>query len=55
LLAAAGAAFFYLQAVREERYCLTRFGEPYERYHQRASRFNVMLGVMRLLRERKRD
>jgi protein-S-isoprenylcysteine O-methyltransferase Ste14 len=55
LLAAASATFFYLQAVREEGYCRARFGEPYERYRRRVPRFNVVLGVIRRLREGRSD
>ena len=50
LLAAVGVTFFYLQAVREERYCLAQLGEPYEQYLWRVPRFNIVLGVIRLLR-----
>jgi protein-S-isoprenylcysteine O-methyltransferase Ste14 len=50
LLAVAGATFFCLQAVREERFCLAQFGEPYEQYLQRVPRFNIVLGMIRLLR-----
>ena len=50
LLAAVGSTFFYLQAVREERYCLARFGKPYERYRRRVPRFNVVSGLVRSLR-----
>ena len=49
LLAAAGSTFFYLQAVREERSCFARFGEPYEQYLWRVPRFNIVLGIVRLL------
>jgi len=50
LLAVIGATFFYMQAVREERYCLAQHGEPYEQYLRRVPRFNIVLGIMRLLR-----
>jgi len=50
VLAAAGSALFCLQALQEERYCLDRFGEPYERYRRRVPRYNVVLGIVRLLR-----
>jgi protein-S-isoprenylcysteine O-methyltransferase Ste14 len=50
LLAVAGATFFCLQAVREERTCLAQFGEPYDQYLQRVPRFNIVLGMIRLLR-----
>jgi protein-S-isoprenylcysteine O-methyltransferase Ste14 len=49
LLAVAGVTFFYLQAVREERYCLAQLGEPYEQYLRRVPRFNFILGIVRLL------
>ena len=50
LLAVVGAIFFHLQAVREERYCLAQLGEPYAQYLRRVPRFNIVLGIMRLLR-----
>jgi protein-S-isoprenylcysteine O-methyltransferase Ste14 len=50
LLAVVGATFFYLQAVREERYCLAQLGEPYRQYLRRVPRFNIVLGIMRLPR-----
>ncbi len=49
LLAVIGSTFFYLQAVREERYCLAQLGEPYEQYRRRVPRFNIVLGMIRLL------
>ncbi len=49
LLAILGILFFYVQALREERYCLAQFGEPYEGYIGRVPRFNVALGIVRLL------
>jgi protein-S-isoprenylcysteine O-methyltransferase Ste14 len=50
LLAATASVLFYLQAVREERYCIDRFGASYERYRQRVPRYNIVLGIVRLLR-----
>ncbi len=49
LLAKVGATLFYMQAVREERYCLAQLGEPYKQYLQRVPRFNFILGIIRLL------
>ena len=51
LLAAASAALFYLQALQEERYCLAQFGQAYEAYRRRVPRYNIILGIVRLLRE----
>jgi len=48
LLAAVGVTLFYLQAVREERYCLAQLGAPYEQYLRRVPRFNFILGIIRL-------
>jgi protein-S-isoprenylcysteine O-methyltransferase Ste14 len=49
LLAAVGVTLFYCQAVQEEKYCLDQLGEPYEQYLRRVPRFNIMLGIVRLL------
>jgi protein-S-isoprenylcysteine O-methyltransferase Ste14 len=49
VLAAAGIAAFYYQAVEEESYCLVRLGEAYRRYMQRVPRFNFILGAFRVL------
>ena len=49
LLAVVGVTFFYLQAVSEERYCRARLGEPYLQYCRRVPRFNLVLGIVRLL------
>jgi protein-S-isoprenylcysteine O-methyltransferase Ste14 len=50
LLAVLGVSLFYCQAVNEEKYSLIQLGEPYERYLRRVPRFNVILGIVRLLR-----
>jgi protein-S-isoprenylcysteine O-methyltransferase Ste14 len=50
LLATIGATCFYLQAVREERYCLAEFGDAYVQYCRRVPRFNVVLGIIRFAR-----
>lgn len=49
LLAAVSVTLFCLQAVGEEKYCLARFGGAYEGYLRRVPRFNVVLGIVRLL------
>ena len=48
LLAVIGTTFFYLQAVREEEYCLAQL-ESYAQYLWRVPRFNIILGAVRLL------
>ncbi len=49
LLAVFGTVFFYLQAVEEEKICLSRFGDDYAKYSQHVPRFNFILGLMRAL------
>ena len=49
LLAVLEAVFFYLQALEEEKICLSKFGEDYRRYSQRVPRFNFILGLVRVL------
>jgi protein-S-isoprenylcysteine O-methyltransferase Ste14 len=53
LLAILSVFFFYVQAVQEERYCLTQFGERYANYLQRVPRFNLIQGIWRNLRGKK--
>jgi protein-S-isoprenylcysteine O-methyltransferase Ste14 len=48
-LAVIAAVLFYGQAVQEEKACLAEFGEPYARYCRRVPRFNIALGLFRLL------
>jgi protein-S-isoprenylcysteine O-methyltransferase Ste14 len=49
VLAAAGIAAFYCQAVEEERTCRARLGAAYAQYMQRVPRFNLVLGAFRVL------
>jgi len=51
-LAGGAAAFFYLQAVQEERACHAEWTSAYEAYMGQVPRFNLLLGVIRVLRER---
>ena len=51
--ALSAAAFFYLQAVLEERYCVRELGSDYERYMRAVPRFNLVLGLLRFLRGRR--
>jgi protein-S-isoprenylcysteine O-methyltransferase Ste14 len=54
-LAGVAAAFFYLQAVAEERFCVRQLGAEYAAYMQRVPSFNVILGLLRNLRKRVRS
>lgn len=52
ILAAVAAALFYLQAVAEERYCVDTFGAEYREYVRAVPRFNLPLGLLRVLTQR---
>ena len=52
LLMVLGTTLFYFHAVQEERYCLAQFGEPYAIFLQRVPRFNILLGILRILQGR---
>jgi protein-S-isoprenylcysteine O-methyltransferase Ste14 len=54
LVAVAGIAMVYLICVQEERRLLARFGEEYARYQRSVPRVNLVSGMVRLLRRRKR-
>jgi len=54
LLAVTGTTFFYLQAVREERYCHAKFGDAYAQYCRRVPRLNFVWGIIRLARRGKK-
>lgn len=45
----AAIAGFYLQARAEERYCAAQLGSPYDDYMRRVPRFNVLVGIIRVL------
>jgi len=46
---------FYLQSLKEEQYCLDHFGKVYKDYLQRVPRFNIILGIFRVIRRKKSD
>jgi len=54
LLAVVGATCFYLQAAREEKYCLAKFGAAYAQYCRRVPRFNAVLGIIRFAQRGKK-
>ena len=51
-LALFGALFFYLQAMAEEKQFLQTLEHQYRDYAARVPRFNIVIGVFRLLRNR---
>lgn len=48
VLAVGASAFFYMQAIAEERYCAVHLGPDYDDYIKRVPRFNFLLGLCRL-------
>jgi protein-S-isoprenylcysteine O-methyltransferase Ste14 len=50
-----GIASVYLVSTQEEHLNIERFGDDYKCYMQKVPRMNVVLGVVRLLRRRKRE
>ena len=50
LLAVISTTCFYVQVMLEKQYCLAQFGEPYALYLRRVPRFNLLLGILRILR-----
>lgn len=49
-----GIASVYLISREEERLNMERFGDEYKRYMQEVPRMNLLVGIIRLLRRRKR-
>ncbi len=54
-LAGIAAAFFYLQARNEERFCVRGLGAEYAAYMKRVPRFNFVVGLLRHLRRGSRN
>ena len=50
-----GSALFYRDVVREEQMSIAKFGDDYKRYMQKVPRMNFVVGIIRLLRRRKRE
>ncbi|UCC82113.1 MAG: isoprenylcysteine carboxylmethyltransferase family protein [Gemmatimonadota bacterium] len=48
--AGVAVAFFYLQALAEERFCAGQLGAEYAAYVKRVPRFNFAFGLLRYLR-----
>ena len=45
-----GCALFSIDVQREEQNSIKKFGDDYKHYMQRVPRFNVLLGILRVLR-----
>ena len=50
-----GIACVYLISRREEHRNIERFGNDYKQYMQRVPRMNLLLGIIRLLRRRRKE
>ena len=48
IIGGAAIVLFYVQSVREERYCARRLGGEYVEYMKRVPRFNVLAGAVTL-------
>ena len=55
VVAVVGILTMYWSMLLEERSSIKKFGDDYKRYMQRVPRMNIILGVIRLLRSRKRQ
>jgi len=48
-----GSVLFYRDVVREEQMSIEKFGDDYERYMRKVPRMNFILGIIRLLSQKK--
>jgi protein-S-isoprenylcysteine O-methyltransferase Ste14 len=55
VLGVAGATVVYLGSKEEDQRLSQQFGDDYIRYMQKVPRLNFLLGIIRLLRRRKRE
>jgi protein-S-isoprenylcysteine O-methyltransferase Ste14 len=49
-----GSALFYKDVLREEQMSVKKFGDYYEQYMERVPRMNFLIGILRLLRRRRK-
>jgi protein-S-isoprenylcysteine O-methyltransferase Ste14 len=50
-----GFALFYRDILREEQMSIEKFGEEYKRYMEKVPRMNFLIGILRLLRQRRKQ
>lgn len=50
-----GSALFYKDVLREEQMSVKKFGDHYEQYMERVPRMNFLIGILRLLRRRRKQ
>jgi protein-S-isoprenylcysteine O-methyltransferase Ste14 len=50
-----GSALFYRDVLREEQMSVEKFGDDYKRYMERVPRMNFLIGILRLLRRRRKQ
>ena len=50
-----GSALFYKDVLREEQMSVEKFGKDYKRYMKRVPRMNLLIGIIRLLRQRRKQ
>jgi protein-S-isoprenylcysteine O-methyltransferase Ste14 len=49
-----GSALFYRDILREEQMSVEKFGDDYRRYIERVPRMNLLIGILRYLRQRRK-
>ena len=50
-----GSALCYKDVLREEHMSIKKFGDDYKRYMERVPRMNFIIGILRLLRQRRKQ
>jgi protein-S-isoprenylcysteine O-methyltransferase Ste14 len=50
-----GSVLFYKDVLREEQMSVKKFGDYYEQYMERVPRMNFLIGILRLLRRRRKQ
>jgi len=49
-----GSALFYKDILKEEQMSVEKFGDAYKRYMKRVPRMNILIGILRYLRQRRK-